>query len=167
MYSDVNNHYLEARVLSASPVELVRILYGSAQRAVREARRHLAAGDVASRSREISQAVRILVELSTALDREKGGELARQLIELYDYLQRRLIDANIRQEDAPLAEVELLLATVSEAWDTVAGGAQQPAPAVVAAVPEPPPVRTAAAGYGAAAFMNAPSFALAGQSWSG
>jgi flagellar protein FliS len=164
MYSEVNNHYMEARVLSASPVELVRILYGAAQRAVREARRHLASRDVAARSREISRAVQILVELSTALDREKGGELAHQLIELYDYLQRRLIDANLRQEDAPLAEVERLLGTVAEAWDAIAGGAQQPAP--VKAEPEPPPVRTGASGYGAAAFINASSYALAGQSWS-
>ena len=147
MYGDVNNHYMEARVLSASPVELVGMLYGAAERAVQEARRRLAEGNVAARSREISRAVQILVELSTAVDRGNGGELARQLIELYDYLQRRLIDANLRQEDAPLAEVERLLETLAEAWEGVAGEGR-PAQAAAAAMAEPPSPRPVPSGYG-------------------
>ncbi|HBY61333.1 MAG TPA: flagellar export chaperone FliS, partial [Solibacterales bacterium] len=38
-------------------------------------------------------------------------------IELYDYMQRRLLEANARQEDAPLAEVERLLSTVRDGWE--------------------------------------------------
>ncbi len=166
MSSNVHQHYLEAKVTSASPVELVGILYGAALDSVREARRHLASGDCAARGREISRAVEILVELSTTLDRETGGSLAGDLAELYDYLQRRLLDAHLRQEGGALAEVEQLLATLSGAWEAVAAGERRDMPAAAEA-PAPVPLekeRAAVGGYGA--LMGAQPYALAGQSWS-
>jgi flagellar biosynthetic protein FliS len=61
----------------------------------------------------------ILHELSTSLDRAQAPELSSRLAELYAHMQQRLIDANVQQADAPLAEVETLLITLSEAWQTV------------------------------------------------
>jgi flagellar secretion chaperone FliS len=123
-----NGHdaYLEGRVLSADPLELIRLLYGGASNAVRQARRSLADGDIAGRSRAITNAYDILAELAGSLDHTRGGEIAGRLLALYDYLQRRLIDANVQQADGPLAEVLGLLATLSEAWE---GAQQQSAPA--------------------------------------
>jgi flagellar protein FliS len=129
MYRNANDVYLENRVLSADPIELVRLLYQGADRAVREARRHLAAGDIAARSRAICKACDILAELTGSLDRDRGGEIAARLAQLYDYITRRLVEANTRQQDAPLAEVLDLLATLAEAWDGVKPAAQAPAPA--------------------------------------
>ncbi|HWQ56910.1 MAG TPA: flagellar export chaperone FliS [Bryobacteraceae bacterium] len=166
MSSNVNERYLEARVMSASPVELVRILYGAAQQSVREARRHLALGNTAERSREISRAVEILVELSGAVDREKGGELSGRLVELYDYMVRRLTEAHLRQEDTPLEEVLRLLATLSEAWSELADPGTTSSQPATAPLPDPPAIPVARVGYGVAAFMAAPQQALAGQSWS-
>jgi flagellar secretion chaperone FliS len=111
--------YLEGRILSADPLELVRLLYQGCSDSVREARRRLADGDIAGRSRAITRAYEILVELLQSLDRERGGEMSERLALLYDYMQRRLIEANCRQEDAPLAEVLSLLATLGEAWEGV------------------------------------------------
>jgi flagellar protein FliS len=118
--SNANETYLEARVMSASPLELVRILYDAAQRAVQEARRSLAAGDIPARSRHISSAGSILVELAASLDERRGGEIAARLKALYDYMGMRLLDANLRQADEPLAEVLALLATLAEAWTGLA-----------------------------------------------
>jgi flagellar protein FliS len=135
-YHDV---YREGRILSADPLELVTMLYQGCSDAVREARRRLASGDIAGRSRAISDACDILTELLTSLDRERGGEIAVRLALLYDYMQRRLIEANCRQEDAPLAEVVGLLTTLGEAWDVVrqqSRPAETPAKAWMAA-PEP------------------------------
>lgn len=109
--------YLEGRISSADPLELVRLLYQGASDAVRQARRHLSEGDIAGRSRAISNAFDILAELLGSLDRERGGELAVRLARLYDYMQRRLIEANLQQSDGPLAEVLALLATLGEAWE--------------------------------------------------
>ena len=120
--------YLEGRILSADPLELVRMLYQGCSDAVREARRRLDDGDIAERSRAITKALEILAELSQSLDRARGGQIAARLAQLYDYMQGRLIDANCRQEDAPLAEVLALLATLGEAWEGVEDQMRLPAP---------------------------------------
>ena len=57
-----------------------------------------------------------MIELATSLDHERGGEISQRLALLYDYIQRRLLEANLQQSDAPLAEVLGLLSTLSEAW---------------------------------------------------
>lgn len=108
--------YLESKILSASPIELVRILYDAGLSAIREARSCLAAGRIEARSRAISQALAILAELSCSLDHGKGGEVSRNLAELYDYMQRRLIAANHQQFDLPLVEALRLMEKLSEAW---------------------------------------------------
>jgi len=111
--------YLESRIESADPVQLVRLLYQGALAAVSDARRYLASGDIAARSRAVSKAFEIVTELTTSLDRGRGGEIAVRLARLYDYVQRRLLDANARQQDEALAEVLGLLTTLAEAWQGI------------------------------------------------
>jgi flagellar protein FliS len=108
--------YLESKILSADPVELVQILYRAALESVGSARRHLQQGDIAGRSKQISRAMSVITELILAVDRETGGTLAQNLLELYDYMQRRLIEANVEQKEEPLAEVGRLLGTLLEGW---------------------------------------------------
>lgn len=110
------DRYLESEVLSADPVKLVSMLYRGAMEAVVAARRHLAAGEIGARSRHIMKTWDILQELAQSLDHSHAPELSRSLAALYAYAQQRLLDANTGQIDAPLAEVELLLATMAEAW---------------------------------------------------
>jgi len=119
MWQNAHDAYLESRILSANPLELVRLLYQACTGSVREARRHLAEGDIAARCQCLSKAHRILTELATSLDHERGGDLSRRLADLYDYMQRRLLDANFEQDDAPLAEVLGLLSTLAEAWEGI------------------------------------------------
>jgi len=116
MATSASTAYLESKIFSADPVELVQILYRAALEAVGAARRHLARGDVAARSQEISRAMAVLTELMLSVDREAGGPLAYNLLELYDYMQRRLIEANAEQTETPLAEVGRLLATLLDGW---------------------------------------------------
>jgi len=110
-------NYLDANVLTAEPVELVRILYQGALDSVGDARVHLATGDILARSKAVSKAGDILRELSVSLNHKAEPALARNLAELYDYMQRRLLTAQHEQSDEPLAEVAGLLGTLSEAWD--------------------------------------------------
>jgi flagellar secretion chaperone FliS len=111
------NAYLESQALTADPLELIRMLYRVAREATSRAQAHLAEGRIADRSREISTALAALYELSRSLDPVRGGSLSLNLAKLYDYMQRRLIEANARQQSAPLAEVEKLLATLAEGWE--------------------------------------------------
>jgi flagellar protein FliS len=116
MFNSGHDAYLESRVLTADPIELVNLLYEACTQAVREARRHLAEGRIAERSREINKACEIVIELGASLDYERGGEISQRLALLYDYMQRRLLEANMQQSDAPLADVLGLLSTLWEAW---------------------------------------------------
>jgi flagellar secretion chaperone FliS len=128
MWQNAQDTYLEQRVLSAGPLELVNLLYQAATGAVRDARRHLAAGEILARSRAISKACGILTELITSLDHQRGGELSQRLAQLYDYMQRRLLEANRGQIDEPLAEVLSLLATLGNAWEAIKPAAQRAEP---------------------------------------
>ena len=119
------NNYLEEEVLSANPLKLVELLYRGALDAVGSARRYLALRDIRARSRAINSAMKILSELARTLNHEAGGDVSRNLADLYAYIQTRLIEANTQQADPPLAEIERLLTTLLEGWSIAAKGATQ------------------------------------------
>jgi flagellar secretion chaperone FliS len=126
MYNAATDAYLESRVLSASPTELVHLLYLAAIENVRDARRRLAEGDIEGRGKAITKAMAIIVELAASLDIERGGEIARRLAALYVYMMERLADANFHQSDGLLAETLGLLSTLSEAWQPAEQAPQKP-----------------------------------------
>lgn len=125
----VKDPFLEHRVSTADPIELIGMLYEHALHTTREARLSLASRNIPARAAAISRTVSILGELEGSLDHSAGGSLSRNLATLYQYMRKRLTQANLEQEDAPLAEVESLLKTLSEGWSTIrpARAAEQPA----------------------------------------
>jgi flagellar protein FliS len=132
MYENPYGSSLEAQVLSATPMELIVMLFDAAVKSVAEARRALAAGEIRDRSRAATKAVEILAELSRSLDVNAGGELAARLAAVYDYPTRRILDANFTQTDDGLREAEQLLRTLHEGW----AGALASQAVTAAAVPE-------------------------------
>jgi flagellar protein FliS len=130
MANTIHDQYVEAEILGADPVKLVGILYRAAIESVTAARSHLQNGEIRERSRKITRASEILNQLMLSLDHSSGGDISRNLVELYAYMQTRLIEANTQQTGAPLAEVESLLKVLSEAWHAAA-----PAPSAEAAEP--------------------------------
>src|SRR6185369_14776100 len=116
MSLDAYQNNRESEILSASPLELVEMLYKGAIGYINDARRHLRAGEIRERSNAISKASAILIELAQSLDHEKGGNISTTLAELYDYIQRRLIKANVEQIEPPLIETTKLLETLLEGW---------------------------------------------------
>lgn len=112
--------YIAEKTLSAEPLELVAMLYLKAITEVRDARRHLAEGNIALRSKAITKGFAVITELDGSLNMEVGGELSKRLRALYGYCLVRLLDANLHQEDGPLAEVLGLLSTLSEGWQAIA-----------------------------------------------
>lgn len=136
MVNTARRQYLEVEVLGASPVKLVDILYRAAVESVAAARGHLRNGEIRERSRSITKASGIVNELMLSLDHSRGGEISRNLVELYAYMQTRLIDANTQQIEPPLAEVEGLLSTLWEAWRAVPETAVPPVPVPQMPVPQ-------------------------------
>jgi len=121
---DAFDAYQTQRIMSASPLELVEMLYRGAVEAVQAARRHLARHEIRERSDKLSKAVAILIELGSTLNHEQGGEVSRNLAKLYDYVQRLMIDGNVRQVDAPLQEAERLLETLLRGWSQMRAEAE-------------------------------------------
>jgi flagellar protein FliS len=124
-------NYLEGRISSASPVELICLLCEAARNAAWDAGRCLAAGDHSGRSRAISKAQDAIVELLRSLDTGRGGPLAQRLGELYGYIYHLLGEAHIQQSPVLLKEAEKLLGTVHEAWTGVSKALLRPAPPAV------------------------------------
>lgn len=120
MRQNYYRNYMESEILSADPAKLVCLLYRGGLEQVRRARQCLRSGDIAGRSRAVSKATAILNELMLSVNRERGGDIARSLIELYDYMVRRLNEANFKQVDEPFAETEQLLSTLGDAWEQCA-----------------------------------------------
>jgi flagellar secretion chaperone FliS len=114
------NPYYEQKILSVDPIELIRLLYERAMSSVSEAREQLRLKRIVERSAAIMRAYMAIHELLSALQPEVAPELCGHLRSLYLYIQQRLLEANMRQEDKPLAEVLNLLTTLAEGWSGVA-----------------------------------------------
>jgi len=91
--------YVDEEVLNATPLKFVQMLYRGALDSIAAARRYLRLGDIRARSLAISKAMRIITELSLALNHEAGGELSKNLAQLYHYAETLLIKANSEQCD--------------------------------------------------------------------
>jgi flagellar protein FliS len=154
MGSSAHDIYLETRVLTADPLELVRILYRLAITKVGEAQIFLASGDTMARGKAISKASKALAELSCSLNHDIGGALSQRLAQLYDYMQWRLVESNFQQTAEPLQEVLGLLSTLEEAWQSI-----NPALPAAASVPVPD-----SAAYGDSNAQE-PEVVAAGGSW--
>jgi flagellar protein FliS len=112
---------VETGVMGASPHRLIVMLYQGARQAIAQARMHLQHGNVAARGEAIGKAIQIVESgLQQSLNVEAGGEIAERLNALYSYMSRRLLEANIKQSEAMLVEVDGLLATLEEAWIGIA-----------------------------------------------
>lgn len=132
-YSRNEESYLEHRVLSASPLELVCLLYEGGIEALQDAKRHLASGDVLARGRSIARVQAIVVELLSSLNAQVDQDLARRLTLLYDYILRKLEEGHREQEATPLEEAEQLLRNLHEGWRQLSG---QMAPVVAGTAAE-------------------------------
>lgn len=134
MWNKAHYAYVESRILTADPMELVRLMFQAAIAEIQAARAHQQKRDRSARAAAVSKTCAILTELTVALDRKSGGEYAARLAELYAYMMRRLSEANFQQKEEPLAEVAGLLATLLEGWE----GAQQQLESATVRAPEPP-----------------------------
>ncbi len=128
MTLDARDAYLETEILQADGRQLVQLLYEKALESLREARGYLTQGRIAERSRSITRASEIVNELALALDHDIGGEVSRNLVEIYDYIQTLLQAANFEQIEPPLVEAEQLLETLCDGWQQSLAPEHAPVP---------------------------------------
>jgi flagellar protein FliS len=112
--------YRQTQAETAAPGELVVMLYRGAARFAGSAVESIDAGNVPAAHNNLIRAQAIISELLETLDLERGGELARNLLQIYEYMNFRLVEANLRKDAAPAREVEALLRDMLPAWETAA-----------------------------------------------
>lgn len=123
--------YRQVATQTASPGQLVLMLYDGAVRFLERALEGFSKDDPAECNETINnnilRAQDILHELNAALNLEAGGELAATLRQLYQYLDWRLTQSNIRKEKAGIEEAIRRLTILRDAWATMLSG-QTPHP---------------------------------------
>lgn len=151
---------VETGVVAASPHKLISMLFEGAITALGNAVRHTHAREIAGKGQSISKAIAIIDNgLRASLNKEAGGSIAAGLDELYAYMSRRLIEANLHSDVAVMEEIAGLLRELKQSWEAIAEAAPATTPA-----PTPTPAAAPAAGphaasiestLGAAAYGNA------------
>lgn len=107
----------DADILGADPHRLIVLLFDGADAALLKAQACLEQKDIRGRSDALIKAIDIISHgLADSLNLEHGGDLAKNLSALYEYMVSRLIYANIHQDERAIAEVQKLLAEIGGAW---------------------------------------------------
>ncbi|TKB92014.1 MAG: flagellar export chaperone FliS [Nitrospira sp.] len=120
------SRYRQTEVLTTSSVQLIVLLYDSAIQAVELASDGIARQHQPDKARFLGRAVGIVSELSSVLDFERGGEIAKALYRLYDYMLAEFTQANLRNDARRLDGPLRCLKEMRGAWHTVAQQQNQP-----------------------------------------
>jgi flagellar protein FliS len=116
----VNNpyqSYQQNSVNTASPGELTLMLYNGCLKFINLAKNAIQTKDIQAKNMNIQKAQNIVQELMVTLNMDL--EVSKNMMSLYDYMNRRLIDANIKNDTAILEEVEGLVTDFRDTWKQV------------------------------------------------
>ncbi len=118
-YQQAFNEYKKATINTSSPGELILMLYNGLIRFLRHAKLSLKEKNIEDAHKYIIRAEDIIEALLSALDYEKGGDIAKNLSMLYDYAYWRLVEANAKKDESIIDEVIELLEPIRDAWKEI------------------------------------------------
>jgi len=110
---------VQGGVDSATPHRLIQMLMEGVLEKIATAKLHMEKNEPAKKGENISMAISIIDGLRVSLDKSAGGEIAQNLDDLYDYMERILLQANLRNDASLLDEVSGLLNEIKSAWDAI------------------------------------------------
>ena len=106
-------------VEEASSHRLIQMLMEGVLEKIATAKGHMTRKNISQKGSQISWAISIVEGLRASLDMQAGGEIAQNLDDLYEYMVRRLVRANVDNNLDILDEVASLMRTVKSAWDEI------------------------------------------------
>ena len=115
-YSRQATRYRETEVLTATPGQLVVLLYDHLLVSLRRARAAMEAGDAEQQGDQLEKSRNVLTELLVTLDRERGGEVAANLSALYSFLLGELVQVGVRGDVARLDRVTHMIGELRDAF---------------------------------------------------
>jgi flagellar protein FliS len=117
------NHYNSidsyTGVTDADPHQLVQMLLDGALKKISIVKGLMERGEIAKKGEVIGQAISIVGGLRSSLDLSAGGELAANLDDLYEFIERRLLEANLKNDVSMLHETSKLLYEIKSAWESI------------------------------------------------
>ncbi|MDR3503614.1 MAG: flagellar export chaperone FliS [Legionella sp.] len=111
---------LKTRVEAADPHELINLLLQGARNHVASAQGSMARKQIQEKGEHISKALSIIAGLKTCLNQEEGGEIAANLLQIYEHIEILLLKANLHNDDELLVKSSELLSEIHEAWKEIA-----------------------------------------------
>lgn len=108
--------YQKSQLETAPPEKILIMLYNAAINFIKKAKIAYEAADKVEAHNNIVAAEKIILEFMTTLDMDLGGEMAKNLYALYDYLYNRLVESNIKNKPEILDEVLEHLVKLRETW---------------------------------------------------
>lgn len=120
---DVAKMYKRKQIESAPPGHLIVMLYDAAIEKIDKCKEIIKQDKGLDRIEKFHNTIvvaqNIITELTAALDMENGGEIAQNLFRLYDFMNWRLIDVNVKKDYKGLDDVREVLITLRSAWEEV------------------------------------------------
>ena len=135
-YTNAYTAYRETGVKTASQGKLIVMLYEEAVRQLGTAISYFGAdnkvepGNIEKLNNCIIKTQDILTELMTSLDMDKGGEIAKNLMALYVFFNKELLDANIKRDKGKIESVHRMMDELTNAWITAVESTAPVAPPV-------------------------------------
>lgn len=128
-YQQVLNQYksieLQTRIDTASPHELIELLLQGARSHIATAQGNIQRNQIKEKGEHIGKALSIVEGLKMSLNHEQGGEIAGNLLKLYDYIQHLLLKANLNNDEDLLAQSNVLLSEIHQAWQSINSSAEK------------------------------------------
>jgi len=110
----------KSEVESASPHRLIQLMMERVLAKIAMARGYIDRENVSKKGAAIGSAISIIDGLRVSLNHKTDASLASNFDALYDYMTRRLLEANLRNDPEILIEVSDLMREIKEAWDAIA-----------------------------------------------
>jgi flagellar protein FliS len=117
MSASAYKSYQQNSVLTATPGELTLMLYNGCIKFIRQAKLAMSDQNIEKKNTFIQKAQNIIRELMVTLDQKQP--VAKSMMQMYDYMNRRLIEANVKNDTDILDEVEGFVTDFRDTWKQV------------------------------------------------
>ena len=109
----------QSAVMDATPHQLITMLMDGALDRIASAKGAMSRGETSAQGELLGKAISIIDGMRASLDPAKGGDIAVNLKDLYDYMERRRLEGGARADSDALDEVSRLLREVKSGWDDI------------------------------------------------
>ncbi|GIU46189.1 flagellar export chaperone FliS [Shewanella algidipiscicola] len=110
---------VESEISVASPHRIIQLMFEGALQRLAQSRYAIENNDIANKGIFIGKAIGIITGLNNSLNMEAGGDIANNLSELYDFMLRKISEANINNDVQAIDDVSEILRTIKEGWDAI------------------------------------------------